>query len=63
MDDYDAILEGSSLYNPTVWRYGATQLAQNKEVTNMIIKNSEKKKKIHINRLNLPEVSYPILTV
>jgi len=50
--------EDCSLYNPTVFRYDATQMAQNKEVSSMIFKNIEKKRKHqNIYRLTLPEVS------
>jgi len=45
--------EASSLTNPTVWRYEATQMAQNKDVQNML-KMEEKRKMSKPKRLTKP---------
>jgi len=51
--------ETSALMNPTVWRYEADQVTQNKEVQNMLKKAPKKgKTRNRIDPLNIQEVFF-----
>jgi len=51
----------SALLNPTVWRYEADQISQNKEVQKMLKKEPKKSKtRTRIDKLNIQEVSCSI---